>query len=199
MVNSLIARIHLYTGNTASALTFAQQGLVEGDAPFQSLHSTQSSNLVWQQAGRGRTQYVVAQRCIDFVIADPAEAVRVPFEPITGNDGVTIFQRQIKYPAIDSPIDLISWQENELLLAEIELGNSNSASALDRINKVRASHGLAALAALDQNTLIEERDKELFLTGARLPDQRRFGIFHLPGKWQFLPITERERNINPNF
>ncbi|NIR49645.1 hypothetical protein GWO43_14235 [candidate division KSB1 bacterium] len=199
VINSLIARIHLYAGNTGSVRQFAEQGLVEGDDPFQSLHSTESTNLVWQQGGRGRTQYVVSQRFIDFVIADSAETVRIPLEPITGNDGVTVFQRQIKYPSERTPIDLISWQENELMLAELEL-DSDNASALARVNRVRASHELAPLDALDRQTFIDERAKELFLTGAELPDQRRFGTFHLPaGRWQFLPITERERNINPNF
>lgn len=198
VVNSLIARIHLYSGNTSSALTFAQNGLVEGDPAFQSLYSTESSNFVWQQAGLGRTQYVLDPRFNDFVLADPNEAARIPFIEILGNDGVTIFYLQVKYGEIDSPIDLISWQENELMLAELEL-SSNNASALARVNVVRASHGIGPLTALDQSALLVERDKELLLTGARLIDERRFGIFHLPaGSWEFLPITERERNNNPN-
>lgn len=197
-VNSIIARIHLIMGNTAAALQFAQAGMIEGDPPFQSLHSNESTNLVWQQAGLGRSQYVLDPRFLGYVNEDPTEAVRIPFVNILGNDRVTVFQLQTKYDSFDSPIDFMSWQENELMLAELEL-TSNNASALARVNRVRASHGLAPLSALDQATLIIERDKELFLTGARLIDERRFGIFHLPpGAWQFLPITERERNNNPN-
>ncbi|MFQ5751351.1 MAG: hypothetical protein ACE5HI_05080, partial [bacterium] len=132
----------------------------------------------------------------DYILADPNEAARVLIEELIGNDGVTIFYRQIKYDNFDSPIPLITWQENELMLAELELGTQ---SALDRVNAVRASHGIGPLTALDQTALITERDKELFLTGNRIIDERRFGIFHLPaGKWQYLPITERERNNNPN-
>ncbi len=198
LVNSIIARTHLYAGNAAAALQFAQNGLATGDAPFQSLHSTESSNFVWQQAGLGRSQYVLDPRFRGYVTANPGEAARIQFVNILGNDGVTVFQLQTKYNEVDSPIDFISSQENELMLAELEL-SSNPASALARVNAVRASHGLAPLAALDLNALIIERDKELLLTGARLPDQRRFGIFHLPaGSWQFLPITEQERNNNPN-
>lgn len=198
LVSSIIARIHLFMGNNDRALQFAQNGLVQGDSPLQSLHSTESSNYVWQQAGRGRTQFVVENRFANYVAADPNEAVRIPLEEILGSDGTTIYFRQIKYPNIDSPIDFISWQENELMLAELEL-NSNNASALARVNAVRASHGLGQLNSLDLSALITERDKELFLTGARLPDERRFGIFHLPpGSWQYLPITEQERNNNPN-
>jgi len=197
MVNSLIARLHLYNGNTAAALTAAQAGMVAGDPPFQSLHSTQSTNLVWQQAGLGRSQYVLDPRFFDYVQADPNEAVRIPFIEILGSDGTTIFYLQTKYDSESSPIDFMSWQENELMLAELEL-NTDNATALARVNAIRAEDGLAPLAALDLNALIVERDKELMLTGNRLPDQRRFGIWHLPGKWQYLPITERERNNNPN-
>ncbi|MFQ6115672.1 MAG: hypothetical protein ACE5NG_16550, partial [bacterium] len=179
VVNSLIARIHLYTGNTSSAQQFAQNGLVDGDAPLQSLYSAESTNTVWQHAGLGRSQYVVDERFHDYVVADPLEATRIPLIEILGNDGVTIFYLQVKYDELDSPIDVISWQENELMLAELEL-TSNNASALARVNAVRASHGLGALTALDQTALITERDKELFLTGARLVDERRFGLWHLP-------------------
>ncbi|RMD92050.1 MAG: hypothetical protein D6813_06535 [Calditrichaeota bacterium] len=198
VVNSVIARTLLYKGDAASAQTFAQNGMVEGDPPFQSLHSNESTNLVWQQAGRGRTQYVVDPRFKGYIDADSTEANRIQIEEILGNDGVTIFYRQIKYDNFDSPIDFMSWQENELMLAELEL-TSNNASALARVNNVRASHDITPLNSIDKNGLIVERDKELFLTGARLPDERRFGIFHLPpGKWRYLPITQNERNSNPN-
>ena len=198
LVNSIMARTHLYAGNAASALQFAQNGLTAGDAPLQSLHSTQSSNYVWQHGGRGRSQFVLDERFLGYVTADPNEAARIQFQDILGQDGVTIYQLQTKYGEVDDPINFISWEENELMLAELEL-NSNNASALARVNAIRASHGLAALGALDQAALLVERDKELLLTGARLVDQRRFGLFHLPaGSWQFLPITEQERNNNPN-
>jgi len=198
VVNSIIARIHLYAGDTAQALTFAQNGMVAGDAPFRSLHSNESSNYYWLQAGLGRSQWVVDARFNDYVLADPNEAARIPLNVILGNDGTTSFFLQVKYSDIADPIPFMSWQENELILAELELTSSN-ASALARVNAIRASHGIGALSVLDQAALINEREKELFLTGARLIDQRRFGLWHLgPNTWQFLPITERERNNNPN-
>ncbi|MFQ5865866.1 MAG: hypothetical protein ACE5IW_11620 [bacterium] len=199
VVNSLIARVHLYAGNASAALTAAQNGMVDGDEPFQALYSAENTNYVWQQAGLGRSQYVLDPRFNDYVIADPNEAARISFVELLGADGVTIYYLQTKYGDLAAPIDYISWQENELMLAELELA-SNNASALARVNAVRASHGIGPLATLDQTALIEERDKELLLTAARLVDQRRFGIWHLPaGLWQYLPITERERNNNPNF
>ncbi len=198
IVNSIIARTYLFMGNTSAALTAAQNGMVAGDDPFQGLYNTQSTNLVWQQAGLGRSQYVLDPRFFGYVQADPNEAVRIRFVEILGNDGTTTFYLQTKYDTESSPINFMSWQENELMLAELEL-NSNNATALARVNAIRTDEGLAALTTLDLNALITERDKELMLTGVRLPDERRFGIFHLPaGSWEFLPITQNERNNNPN-
>ncbi|MDZ7331990.1 MAG: RagB/SusD family nutrient uptake outer membrane protein [candidate division KSB1 bacterium] len=202
LINSLIARIYLLKGDFANVRNFAQNGMIEGDEPFQSKHSIQSDNYFWQQAGKGRTQAVLAPRFRQYVIDDPAELARVPIDSILGNNKV-MYYRQGKYPNESSPITFMNWQENELMLAECDLRAGNSAGALDRINKVRASHGLSPLASADMNVLITERDKELFVTGARLLDQRRldseFKTWHLPaGSWRYFPITERERNINPN-
>jgi len=202
VINSLIARIYLQQADYANAQSFAQNGMVEGDAPFQSQHSIESDNYFWQQAGPGRTQAVADSRFYDYITADPAEAERVKLDEVMGNND-SLYYRQGKYLTEDSPIDLMSWQENELMLAECEIRAGNSAGALARINAVRASHGIAALDAVDMNVLIQERDKELFVTGARLIDQRRldaeFHTWHLAaGTWRYFPITERERNINSN-
>jgi len=197
VVNSLIARTYLYKGEFANAFPFAQNGMMQGDPPFQSLNNIRIGNLYYQQAGRGTMQWAVDNRFFDYITEDPDETARIQIEEILGRDQVTIFYRQFKYSTEDSPINFMTWQENELMLAELEL-NSNNASALARVNAVRASHGIGPLATLDLNALIEERDKELFLEGARLVDQRRFGLWQLgPGTWQYLPFTGQERNNNP--
>lgn len=197
VVNALIARVHLYTGNTAGAAAAAAQGMVDGDDPFQSLHNVESTNAWYFDSGVGRTQFVADFRYNDYIAADANEANRLPLDGITGASGIE-YIRQAKYPDRNSPINIMSWQENELMLAEAEL-NSNNAGALDRVNAVRASHGIDPLDALDLDALITERDKELFTTGNRLVDQRRFGRWHLgAGTWMFLPITEKEFNSNPN-
>ncbi len=207
VVNTLIARIHLYQGDFGAARAAALNGLQEGDAPFQSLHSVESQNRYYQQAGIGRTQWVADFRYKEIVDADPAEAVRVLIEVIEGNDGdpdagiePTIFYRQAKYPENSSPIDFASWEENTLILAELDLRDGNAAVAVAHVNAVRASHGLDPLASLDMDTLIFEREKEFFAEGFRLVDQRRFDLWHLGEEtWQYLPITQSERNNNDNF
>jgi hypothetical protein len=199
IVNSLVARIHLVRGNFAAARTAATAGMVSGDAALQGKFNAQSTNFYWQQAGLGRPQFVADARFLAYVTADPKEKSRIDLRPITGTGNV-VFQRQGKYATESTPIDFMSWQENALMLAELDVRDNNAAAALPRVNAVRASHQLDPLAAIDLDGIYLERDKELFVTGVRLLDQRRFNRFHLAaGKWQFLPITDDERNINPNF
>jgi hypothetical protein len=200
IVNSIIARIHLVRGNFAAARTAATTGMVQGDAAFQGKFNTLSTNYYWQQAGLGRPQFVADARFLAYVTADPKETSRIALSPITGNDAAkTIFQRQAKYATESTPIDFMSWQENSLMLAELDVRDGNAATALTTVNAVRASHGLDPLTVIDLDGIYVERDKELFVTGTRLLDERRFNRFHLAAdKWQFLPITDDERNNNPN-
>jgi len=95
----------------------------------------------------------------------------------------------------------MTWQEVNLMRAELKLRGAGSGDALALVNEVRASHNLAALTTVDLDVIYTERDKELFCTGVRLPDERRFsGKWHLgAGKWMYFPITQGERNNNPNF
>ncbi|MBX2818196.1 MAG: RagB/SusD family nutrient uptake outer membrane protein [Rhodothermaceae bacterium] len=199
IINTIIARIHLFQGDFASARTSAEAGMIEGDAAFESLHAVDNTNYYWSQAGIGRNQWVTDFRYNAYVEADPAEAARIPLEEVLGNDGTTVYYRQGLYTARESSLPITKWQENELILAELDIRGGDAAGALTRINQVRASHGLAALASADMLVLMDERDKELFTMGLRLPDQRRMDIWHLgPDTWWYLPITQNERNINEN-
>ncbi len=194
LTHSMIARCYLYKGDAANALTHANMGLTEGDDPFMSLYSAITNN-VWYYQANERHQYLVDNRFADYITADPNEASRVLIYPV-GAD--TSWWQQAFYLSLDAPINCMTWQENELMLAELKLTSDNPA-ALAHVNKVRASHGLDPLATLDEAALIAERDKELMTTGARLPDQRRFDIWHLaPTTWKYLPITQSEINGNPN-
>jgi hypothetical protein len=81
------------------------------------------------------------------------------------------------------------------MLAELVLKGVGTGDALALVNANRTSHGLADLGSIDLAGLIIEREKELFCTGNRLPDQRRFDLWHLgAGTWQYLPLTMSERN-----
>lgn len=205
IVNSLIGRIHLYQGDYTAAAPFLNAGLVSGDAAFQTLNSLESQNNFYTQAGISRTQFSVDRRFGAYIAADANEANRIainevndPAELTTPAEtaGTTFFRSSL---GPDAPLNIVSWQENNLMRAEVAL-NGGAGDALALVNEVRASYSIADLAAVDMDVLEIEREKELLHTPNRLLDQRRFGTWHLgAGTWQWFPITQSERNNNPNF
>ena len=211
ILNSLIARTYLYQEDYANAATHAALGMAEGDDPLVSEYSAMSTNEYYQHAGVGRTQCMVAGRFLDYVTADPGEAVRLPVQEAPTTSGETQRYIQTKYDESSDPINIVSWQENHLMLAELSLrGQSVAVSPADAVNAIRAVHGLSALTDVTLDVVYAERDKELFCTGQRLPDQKRWNSWHpttnagttheetIFGGWKFLPVTRSEKNNNPN-
>lgn len=204
VVNSLIARIQLIQGNYTEADNALANALASGDDPFMELHSVESSNEFWANGGKGRTQFVADFYYHDTVVADSQEANRIVLASKLGNDEQTTYYFQNLYPNNDSPLPFTTWQEVNLMKAEVALMGtpSDPATARQLIDEVRASHNIDPVpltTTVDMDFLIEERRKELFTMGLRLIDERRFDIFHLPaGSWQYLPITQSERNQNSN-
>ncbi len=198
VVNSWLAKSYLYKADYANCRAAANNGLVQGDPDYQLQYSVEDQNTFYNSLGRMRTQAGADPRIKGYIDADPLEANRLVIEDIVGADGVT-YQRQAFVLSETDPLYFIGWRENELMLAEMDIRDGANAAALTRINAIRASHGLADLAAVDMDVLITERDKELWLSGVRLPDQRRFDMWHLPADtWKYLPIPESERLINEN-
>ncbi|PEN05967.1 hypothetical protein CRI93_10815 [Longimonas halophila] len=103
----------------------------------------------------------------------------------------------------------VSWQELFLIRAELELRgfDAGGESALALVNTVRDSYGLSSLSDIDLERLAVERDRTLFATGHRLPDQRRMDVveWHLKDQVggqqtaQWLQLTRAETEPNPNF
>ncbi len=203
LTNSMIAKSYLYQGNYANAAAFALKGLSSGDPSFSIQFNIKFSyyNRYYLIASKFDLLFVIDNRFSKYIEADPNEANRIKIDSIiTNDDNHSIIYFQTKYDNLDSPEDLISWQENNLMLAELALRNQASAgNALALVNEVRLSHNISPLNNVDLETIYTERDKELFSTGNRLPDERRFDKFHLPaGRWQYLPVPAEERNTNNN-
>jgi starch-binding outer membrane protein, SusD/RagB family len=201
VVQSLKARNSLYDGNWGAALTAAQAGLQQGDAPFQALYTPESANSWFFSAGIGRSQLVPADRFAEYIEEDEAEAARVNLMIPDNYEGYI----QAEYPTQGSPIRVMDWQESYLIAAEAALRSQtptvtiggNAYTPVDLVNEVRASHGLDDLASVDLDVLYVERDKELFARGQRLADHRRWNDWdHCPGPWRYIVITERETNNN---
>jgi hypothetical protein len=133
-----------------------------------------------------------------------------------GIDGQTPIWSTMKYPAVNSPIRLASWNEAQLIVAEASLGQE----AVDRINAVRGLYaGLPLFVPVDVNDateifgqVMEERQRELSFEGHRLGDLTRNetwakagqweeGLSHLGAAWvgrYCLPFPQSEIDVNPN-
>jgi hypothetical protein len=126
-----------------------------------------------------------------------------------GNDGQTTHWTQLKYTSRADPIPFASWREAQLMVAEVEGGQT----AVDIINMLRDTHELPHFSSTDEAeilaTLIEERRRELYLTGTHLADQLRhpdllpFPTGSTPqgepyGSETCIPIPELEELGNPN-
>jgi len=64
-----------------------------------------------------------------------------------------------------------------LMKAEALMRSGDNAGALDMVNTLRAARGAAALGALDEAAMLDERARELYWEGIRRTDQVRFGTF----------------------
>lgn len=120
---------------------------------------------------------------------------------------------QLNFPADNAPIPLATWEEAQLIIAEVQ-GGQNAVNIIDAIH---AKYGLApsgvnaADAAAVRAQVIEERRRQLFLTGSRAGDIRRLNLPQVPavgtpypfggvyGSARCYPIPDAERNANDNF
>ena len=121
-----------------------------------------------------------------------------------------------KDAANNAPIRLGSYQEAQLIIAEVAATTGDLQGAADAINRARArTPGLptyvleGATAAGVKAQVLEERRRELFLEGHRLGDVRRFGVEFGPapgsayqyggvyGNQRCFPLPDVERINNP--
>lgn len=152
-----------------------------------------------------------------------AQAFTATGAPLKGHDATTDIWRTTKYPAAGSPIPIASYDEAQLIVAEIDAASGSPAgvaSAVAIINDLRTRANLplyaGGTAAEVQAQVREERRRELFLEGQRFGDIIRFDITMTPALGQPFPVkggvygTDRgsqlcfplpdlERNNNPNF
>lgn len=127
----------------------------------------------------------------------------------TATDGTPLFF-QTKYESDATPIPIASWDEAQLIIAEVEGGST----AVDIINFFHGRAGLPPFSSSDpeeiQEHVIQERSRELFLEGQRFYDKRRMDLPFSPpvgepfdnggfyGETRCWPLPDVERNNNPN-
>ena len=100
------------------------------------------------------------------------------------NTGIALWFAE-KYPSANSPVQLASWEEAQLIIAEaaIEAGNYDEATSIFNTLRENADvspyDGAADMAGM-MDRLYYERTAELFLEGHHLWDLRRFGAAPYP-------------------
>jgi hypothetical protein len=138
-----------------------------------------------------------------------------PRVPVTDMEGTTVDAltenwRQDKYTSPAQPVPIATYEEAQLIIAEVEGGQT----AVNIINELRAEHGLPPFVSVNeaeiQAQVREERRRELFLEGHRLGDMRRLNLALFPatgtaynkggtyGDARCFPLPDVERRNNPN-
>jgi hypothetical protein len=126
-------------------------------------------------------------------------------------NGVTELWSTHKYPGNDAPIPLATWEEAQLIIAEVEGGQV----AVDIINALHDKAGLPHFNSADPAAIlaqvVEERKRQFFLDGHHLGDLKQYHIPLSPpegapfrdggGTYQgqtCFPLPDNERLNNPN-
>jgi starch-binding outer membrane protein, SusD/RagB family len=111
-------------------------------------------------------------------VADPR--VAVTDKGVTGSGTTIPIWTADKYSSPDSPIELATWEEAQLIMAEAALADGRLQDAVDIISALHANVGLPGFASTDAaeilDQIIYERAAELFLEGHHLQDLKRLNI-----------------------
>jgi len=115
---------------------------------------------------------------------------------------------------MEAPVQVATWEEAQLIMAEVALENGQLSQAVSIINGLHTQVGLPAFSsnnAADIRTqLIYERAAELFLEGQHMQDLERFNLTLTPAPGSAFyhggvysdqicfPLPEVEYLNNPN-
>jgi hypothetical protein len=138
----------------------------------------------------------------------PWDTVKTGITLTKGQDGKTIFFRQMKYTALGSSVPLVKGAEMLLLRAEAALRGGDIAGMTTLINTARAQYtGLTPLTAPATTaaawTMLQtERGAALWLEARRLWDMRRWNLegtsTFLTSRNKCIPISDNEYAANAN-
>jgi hypothetical protein len=114
-------------------------------------------------------------------------------EEVFGHDAQSPLWSTTKYANADDPIPLATWEEAQLIMAEVQGGQD----AVDAINRLRDAapggplpHFVSTVAAEIRAEWLEERRRILFGQGSRLADILRYPEFDLPsGLRPYKPVN----------
>jgi hypothetical protein len=179
------ARALLNLGNkseAASAVASVPAGF-KYELQFSDSHNV-TKNKMWQFNHDNNTVTIADERKNQTFggVADPRIAVTNSgvAHPTTG----TVVWTADKFPSVSSPMELATWEEGQLIIAEAEHAAGNLAGAVAIINTLHTNAGLPAFASTDaqevMDQIIYERSAEMFLESHHLYDITRYNIPLVP-------------------
>jgi hypothetical protein len=221
------------TGNTAytAALAAANLGINEapttaaqamhGQAPgdFRSFHGStldQDGNI-WGEFLTSRQDLVAGNNFIQILKSRNDPRISAYFNPNATGDFVGHNENNVKVGTGDPSVintsvrrvlnfrqPLVTWAENQLILAEAKFKLTGAAAALPHVNAVRQAVGMPALAAVTFDDVMIEKHIAMYqnidvwsdFKRTCIPLVRPFGTAtEVPGR---LPYSSAERTANPN-
>ncbi len=206
------ASIRAWLGNWTGAV--ADAALVPNNFLFNAIYGigTSRENLYMAEQTITRREvtvwgtYWATQSKLD--PRTPWDTVKTGSTLTKGQDGKTIFFRQMKYLALGSSVPLVKGAEMLVLRAEYALRSGDIAGMTTLLNTARAQYtGLAVLTAPTTTaaawTLLQrERGAVLWLEARSLWDMRRWNAegtsTFLTGRNKCVPVSDNEYASNAN-
>jgi len=180
--------------------------------------SSRTENHVWSGTGPGSSAFSSVgepyRNAAFDGVADPRLPVIDTGEETDEGLGIPFWQQR-KYLSPSDPIEIASWEEAQLIVAEAAIEDGDLQAAVDIINELHRRAGLPDTFESDDGSevfsqLIYERRAELFLEGQLLGDQRRYNLPFSPevgtstargftyGTTRCFPLPDIETLNNPN-
>ena len=110
--------------------------------------------------------------------------------------GIRLLKYSPENGAFANHLVMFRYADAHLMKAEaIMRGGTSGSTALDLVNQLRVLRSASPMAALTEQSLLDERGRELYLESWRRNDQIRFGKYSEP--WQYKTNTDEFRVLFP--
>ena len=211
-LNALKARYLLFSGKYAEAITAANLVDLTKKSTFN--YDAVSTNPIFTTATATNNVYQVIDSTLGLpaALAPTAGDGRIAFYTSINTTVAPRFRINGFYNATTTGIPVYLPSEMTLIKAEAYARTNNLSAALTELNKVitktaaadpfKVGAGLTASTASTASEILDEVYKnrciELYMSGLKLEDMRRFGRPLTERKRNFFPYPFRERDGNPN-
>jgi hypothetical protein len=211
-LNALKARYLLFSGKYAEAITAANLVDLTKKSTFN--YDAISTNPVFTTATATNNVFQVIDSTLGLpaALAPTAGDGRIAFYTSINTTVAPRYRINGFFNATTTAVPVYLPSEMTLIKAEAYARTSNLTSALTELNKVitktaatdpfKVGAGLTASTASTATAILDEVYKnrciELYMSGLKLEDMRRFGRATIERKRNFFPYPFKERDGNPN-